>query len=393
MSLSDVAATLAKLESRHARNATLSLVDKLDQGIAEIQSLVASGAINGSDASDRIRFLIDRFQNGVADEQKDLYNVQLKHSKAIAKRFKTTPDLATAAAIPATETSPSSTRPFEGMHDQINQAIAVEFVRQGHFDLADLLSQEAGLEVDPQVVAAFRELHEIVNALDGPEANLLPAIAWAQRHREELAQRKSNLEFELHRQQFIRLFRTVHVFDTMQYAIDNFPRFAGRHSKEVAQLMGSLAFSGSSTSGRITIDTSPYRQMFTPASMRRMQQQLKTKFISEFTGLLRMTPTSPLLATVQAAVIALPTLVKFSALKFTGERPGLDIPLPSHLRFHSVFVCPVTKEVGGDAFMLACGHVIGAEAMHSLARGTHKLKCPYCPVLSSTKQALKLRFD
>lgn len=367
MSLADVSASFAKLEARHGKAQTQKLIGKLKSQVVSLRDEVAAGRMSFAEAGARLKQEVDRFQASVAEEQKELYNAQSRHAKAVAKRFKT--DLTSAAAQPDY---------FSDKRPLINQAIMLEFVRQGQFDLAERMAQEAGVELDREIVDKFRDMHAITAALGA--GDLAPAIRWCRDNRSSLERRDSTLEFELHRRQFVKLFRTAHVFDTMRYATENFPQFATRHAREIAQLMGSFAFGGA------RIDASPYRHIFAPAPPPTQQ------FVTEFTALLHMTPTSPLLTTVQAAVIAMPTLLKFSALKFAGERPGLDIQLPAAFRFHSVFVCPVTKEVGGDAYMLPCGHVIGAEAMHSLARNSTKVKCPYCPALNAVKQAVKLNF-
>lgn len=50
----------------------------------------------------------------------------------------------------------------------------------------------------------------------------------------------------------------------------------------------------------------------------------------------------------------------------------MEIPLPSDKRFHSVFVCPVSKEQATDTnppLMLSCGHVINTESFQRLVKG------------------------
>lgn len=54
------------------------------------------------------------------------------------------------------------------------------------------------------------------------------------------------------------------------------------------------------------------------------------------------------------------------------QRPQIDIPLPSHLRFHSTFTCPVSKEQATEEnppMMMACGHVVCAESLARLGKG------------------------
>lgn len=51
----------------------------------------------------------------------------------------------------------------------------------------------------------------------------------------------------------------------------------------------------------------------------------------------------------------------------------MEIPLPTSRRYHSVFVCPVSKEQATEANppkMLACGHVLASESFTKIMKGT-----------------------
>jgi len=50
----------------------------------------------------------------------------------------------------------------------------------------------------------------------------------------------------------------------------------------------------------------------------------------------------------------------------------VEIPLPPSFLFHSIFVCPVSKEQATDAnppMMMPCGHVIAKESIEKISRG------------------------
>lgn len=72
-----------------------------------------------------------------------------------------------------------------------------------------------------------------------------------------------------------------------------------------------------------------------------------------------------------------------------------EIPLPPHLRFHSTFACPVSKEQGSEAnppMMMACGHVVCRESLACMGKGSGRVKCPYCPTESTAQQAIRVHF-
>lgn len=386
--LGDILVTQGKLEARHQTSKAVDLIDDLIAQLEHGRSALALQQKSPQGVTQDIKASLATFQKAITEDQKETYNAQAKHGKAISKRFKV--DLATA-------TQPNV---FVGKEHLINNAIALNFIRQGQFDIAMAFAQEANLEIDKSLVQNFETMYTIIQSLD--RNDLSEAIAWATHNRALLQERNSTLEFELHKTEFITIFKTSHVFECIEYAQRHFAVFAATHLKEIQQLMASTAYHAS-------ITTSPYASLFADSTIESNTMDgvetrasrhdwVKRSFITEFTALLHMTPTSPLQTTIEAADLALPTLIKLSALKQTTratgdaerESTGVDLPLPKEFRFHSVFVCPVTKEVGGDAWMLGCGHVIGGEAMYSLAKGTQKLKCPYCPAISELRDGIKL---
>ena len=87
----------------------------------------------------------------------------------------------------------------------------------------------------------------------------------------------------------------------------------------------------------------------------------------------------------------------------------MEIPLPASRRYHSVFVCPVSKEQATESNppkMLSCGHTIASESLKRMIKPgfVHLIcsigiqlmsrrksaKCPYCPIETSPGAAQRL---
>jgi E3 ubiquitin-protein transferase RMND5 len=239
-------------------------------------------------------------------------------------------------------------------------------------------------------------MYHILDALRNHH-NLSPAIDWAQRHSTQLEELGSNLEFELARLKFVELYTSTANTDdfsgpllALDYARQVFPTFGPRYARETSALLGALAFSSN-------LATSPYTTFFLdPSAFTTVSQT----FTSIFTALLHLPSASPLHTAITAGSIALPTLSRANAI-ITATRGSwtsvnelpVETPLPPGMLFHSIFVCPVSKEQATDAnppMMLPCGHVIARESLEGHARGKQRVKCPYCPVECGVREAVRV---
>ncbi|KAF9556268.1 hypothetical protein EC968_008365 [Mortierella alpina] len=249
-----------------------------------------------------------------------------------------------------------------------------------------MLKPEAGLEVPDSMRHQFVEMFDIVAALK--ENNLEPALQWATRHRSGLEKRSSILEFKLHRQKYLQLLEAGQVQDSIAYARKNFGYFGNRHIEDIKRLMCCIIFMD-------RIKTSRYADLMDPNTTSDIQHM----FTRDFCSLIGLSCDSPLYVSVTVGTQAMPTMIKMASImkaKKTEWSQQSELPVEINLtdetKFHSIFVCPVSKEQASEdnpPMMMACGHVICKESLLKLSRGLNssKFKCPYCPAESTVQQA------
>lgn len=251
-----------------------------------------------------------------------------------------------------------------------------------------------------QLQEKFSTMYSILSELK--QHNLLPAIQWTRQNTQELEARGSDLEFELCRRQYIHLVQQPQgrngssprgggngLSAAMAYAQSNLPRFAERHAKEINQLASALVFTSNLTD-------SPYASLFSLPDISNLDD-ITASFTREFCSLLGLSAESPLYVAATAGAISLPQLTNYvekmtaaRASWTTEQELAFETPLPRSMIYHSIFVCPVSKEQTTDKnppMMLPCGHVLAKESLKNLIRSQSKYKCPYCPLEGHMRDA------
>jgi hypothetical protein len=331
----------------------------------------------------------------------------------------------------------------------INRAIAMHLLRGGQFAVANTFIKEAheqyaqgqdqlpagpddSLERDWEdssrsLQKNFGEMYRILDELQ-LKHNLEPAIEWARTHSSMLQTKGSDLEFHLCRLKYVSLFlgtdgvpvsakqeddgdamagaedhqegmppeqeeaaeaATERLLRAADYARRAFLRFQARYGPEIQKLSGALAYWQN-------IPASPYAALFAGEDA---WVDVASSFTKEFCSFLGLSAESPLYIAATAGFIAQPVLLKVRKLMeskrtewtTTTELP-VEIPLPPSFSFHSIFVCPVSKEQATDdnpPMILPCGHVLCSDSLKNASRGI-RFKCPYCPVESHPKDAKKV---
>ncbi|KAL8637581.1 MAG: hypothetical protein Q9228_005157 [Teloschistes exilis] len=410
------------MEALIAEHQKLSKSGTLSETLDDIQRIIdilvrarETAAATPEDTSVILTKLQNPVKSSFEDVRKDLEDVrkqQNKYAKLLDKKFKD-------KVLPQMEYDALSSQPA-----RINRAIAMHLLREGQFSVASTFLTEAtrkesldttddltmtGTEQDvgldtlksEDLRKQFGNMYYILHQMKN-QRNLLPAIQWAREKREELAKRVSNLEFELGKLQFIWLFIGPHSGSpnsrpdlllgrqrALDYARNELSHFRSRYFKELQQLCGAIAFCPN-------LEQSPYRRMFINNDA---WDQIATAFTKEFCSLLGLSADSPLYIAATAGAIALPhfskleVIMKAKGTEWTTEHEiPVEVPLPPSYRFHSIFVCPVSKEQTTDQnppMMMPCGHVVAQESLLRLSKNS-RFKCPYCPNESHPRDAMEL---
>ncbi|EME83181.1 uncharacterized protein MYCFIDRAFT_188291 [Pseudocercospora fijiensis CIRAD86] len=332
------------------------------------------------------------------EDLKEVNKGMNQYQKALKDKFKS-------AALPTAGNDALSSQP-----NLINRAIAMHLLREGKFNVAKTFVKEVAAQPHSTqgeleksgLQRKFADMYHVLDALRNHH-NLEPAIEWARQHSYELENRGSNLEFELSRLKFVELYTSTSSDMTdddpdpfsgplraLEYARSTFPAFSTRYARETSSLLGSLPFSEN-------LAASPYNTFFSsPTSY----EEASASFTRDFCGMLGLSSQSPLYTAVTAGGIALPVLEKVERVMAqargqwtsVNELP-VETPLPPGFAFHSIFVCPVSKDQATDAnppMMLPCGHVIAKQSLEMHSKGKSRMKCPYCPNESHPKEAKRV---
>lgn len=261
----------------------------------------------------------------------------------------------------------------------VNQIIAGHFYRQGLFEIGDCFIIEAG---EPESAAAvmrslFHDMNQIVKAMEN--RNLEPALKWAATNSDKLKQNGSDIQLKLHKLQFVEILKQGNKDIALNYARSNFHEFASTDLAEIQKLMACLLWAG-------RLDVAPYPELLSPSNWDVVIKELTRQFCN----LLGQSYESPLSVTVAAGIQGLPSLLKFMNVMLgkkqewqTMKQLPVPVELDREFQYHSIFVCPVSKEQSTDdnpPMMMSCGHVLCKQSINKMSKNCSKtFKCPYCP--------------
>lgn len=370
-------------------------IDNLIKSLEEAEQLMQNDPTSNEDHLNKLKARVLQNQKRVTESEKDVYNGISKFGKSLDKTFKNNTTGGSGSILHNPEVFPI----YPG-HD-LNNAVLMHLSRSGEFDVASKFMEEAQITVPPHLLDEFAKMYGILQKV--LIKDLDPAIEWAVNNRDQLLTKGSNLEFSLHKLQFVKyLVDERNVQKAVKYAQQNLSVFQERYFQDTAQLMTAVLYvdNHNKTIGIAEEKSSPYKDIFTTPSY----DQLYAMFSSEFCSLLGLPPDSPLYLAVTAGAIAIPTLAKMESVMksrraewTTKQELPVSIDLPEKYQFHSIFVCPISKEQtteNNPPMMLPCGHILANESLRSLSKENphHTFKCPYCPMDTTLSQTKRVYF-
>lgn len=287
----------------------------------------------------------------------------------------------------------------------IDNAIKLHLIRNGDLNIVDQneykdddVDKGEDPRIDLNLLSKFTEMNQILKKIY--QRDLSDAIQWAIRNEAVLlTQLGSDLEFNLHKLQFLEYYNSGQVFKAYEYAKTWFPKFITTNQsnlKSVSKLISSILFD-------IKDSSSPYYKQNQLSNS--TFQEIAILFSKKFCSVIGFSFESSIFLVLLCGYISFPTFLKFIKIKNLNNKLDwtshnelpFEINLPDFLkRFHPIFICPVSKEETtkeNPPMALPCHHIISKQSLNKLSRNGGSFKCPYCPTTSIPSQARKVHFE
>lgn len=311
------------------------------------------------------------------------------------------------------------------------QAVAQQLMYDGDFDVVrDLIAADADVGVTEDSVRTFEAIDGVLRSLDASvvspgKLDLQVALAWARQHKSALDAIGSHLEFELHQLRFLQLIAAGDTKEGVDYARLHFAAFADVHEKAIHNLMGKLVLPE-------------------PGAVAAKAAHVRDIVRADACCVHGLPADPPLRTALKAGHLALASLRKYYKVVDVTERRACErererereadlgagaekqrqqkqqkqqkqkqgqaseaevenwadmeqfpapVPADGSAVFHSVAICPVTREQMTQSnypMLLKCGHIISKESMQRIARSNHRLRCPTCQTDQITDAAFRI---
>jgi E3 ubiquitin-protein transferase RMND5 len=258
----------------------------------------------------------------------------------------------------------------------LDSVISDYLISQGMFDCASMISPDSCLQKEK-----ISKIHQTMDFLEA--GDIETGLKWML----EIGSASRNVVFSVHKLKFIECLRSGNLIEALEYARANIHQFTDTHLDEIKHLMGACVFVQMS-------DQSPYSDFFKDSYKKSILKDILTEW-SRDADIPTMSCIQTILNAGEQVIPELIPLAQIAGKKFWTTPIPTQLKLDPQFKFHSTFVCPVSKEVAtpeNPPMMLPCGHLIAKNSMDRLLATSirSKFKCPTCPVEITEKDAKKI---
>ena len=286
----------------------------------------------------------------------------------------------------------------------VHQVMCDHLVRQGHLEVAKSLIEESQIPMRNEQKELFTRVSDVINALK--LRNIEPCVRFVEEFRFQLSAISSSLEFYLLKLRFMELVSNGNRTEALSLST-HFSKFTPKHTNEIQQLMGLLIYGSISTSsqmegGGITGSNKDAKTLVDDSAIYNQLIDILTGDLCTMVGF-SQSEKSHLSTCIESGCQFLPSLINLKQVMTQGKIGSLwnvrdELPIEINLKlcqYHSLVACPILRQPTNDdnpAMRLFCGHIISKEALNKISSTHSKMKCPYCPVEQSAKNALVINF-
>ncbi|PVD31056.1 hypothetical protein C0Q70_10333 [Pomacea canaliculata] len=261
-------------------------------------------------------------------------------------------------------------------------------LRAGYYNIAVMLAKHSNIE-DLTNIELFMMSREVEESLKRRETG--PCLSWCYENKSKLRKFKSNLEFNIRKQEFIEYVRNNNRLEAVRHARKHFSGVEGDQMAEVQLVMGLLAFSPHTNILR-------YKGLFADSRW----DELVKQFREENFRLHQLNNTSVFTAALQAGLSSLKTP---HCYKDTCQRNSncpvcsrhlneLAQPLPFAHCANSRLICTITGHSLNEhnpPMMLPNGYIYGQAALLRMAADNDgRVVCPRTREIYTLDEAEKV---
>jgi hypothetical protein len=276
-----------------------------------------------------------------------------------------------------------------------------DLYRKGNFNTANTLINESKINFNSNFKYLFNDLNIITQELKN--GFLEGLLNWIKKYETHLKDFDSDLPFELNCFRFILL---KDYKDLNKNEILNRGKFLFKDYISDFKYLTKIskAYSYMTLYDSKSINSDLFQNKYANfMNKEAMISKLIEMFTRDCCLILNIPLESGFFLTLLAGLISMPQIVKSEAIlkdkKDISNNKELpyEISLPNELKFHSIFICPVAKEIStidNPPMLLTCGHVISKNSLNKMNKTVNsnsQIKCPTCPNSQSITDCIELK--